>query len=114
VRNVQVEIFVPVATKNTAGQIIRYFGYQQNPVVAANTTITAQSVQPKTFTQAELAAFGISDRATNAKTMYSLIDSTYLKIGNRARVASDKIYDIFAIQEWEQHAETLLLPCVGE
>ncbi len=111
-RNVQVEIFVPVSVKATSGQIIRHYGYSEPIPVAANKIITASSVQPRTLSPAEIALWGIGDRIANSKTMF-FDPEPLVTIGNRVRVDSDKIYDVMSSNLWERHQEAVLLPIQG-
>jgi len=106
-----VEIFVPTITKTGDGTVKKVWAYTTGG--AANATVTCD-VQPKSLNEAQLKQWGLSTLSQDAKVIYDFNNNSYFKLGNRARVDYDTVYDIRGINNWESHGEYILLPVQGQ
>lgn len=124
-----VELFVPIKSKNSQGQVISAWGYKYFGGGYWDDTLTwtdslywydgpietiSADVQPKSLTEAQLKQWGYSILNADAQNMYYMGSSDYIEIGNRARVDSDIIYDIKAKNIWPSHVEAILVTVIGE
>jgi hypothetical protein len=109
--NESVEIYVPVMTKSTSGQIIKNWAYKQTPVCPPN-IILNRNVWPLGLSPFTNAQWGISDIPTNSKEMIGEYNQ-YISIGNRAKIDS-LVYDIKASNFYTVKQHALLVPVQGE
>lgn len=69
------------------------------------------TLQPRTLTEAECAAYGVDVRAANAKLL--ICDSNIeIKTTDRMELGIEK-YDVLATNDWWSHIEAILLPARG-
>jgi hypothetical protein len=119
IENATVSIYVPVAAQNGEGDPIKTWGYKKTPTPDAPAESIRCDVQPKSLTEAECLAWGISDRNANAKLVF-FSRSVYIAINNRMKVVSDfpgegaEYYEIKGVNRWAIHGEAVIVPVQGE
>jgi hypothetical protein len=118
-KNATVEIYIPVIAPNGEGTPVKTWGYKVKPTPLAPVETIVCDVQPSRLTQAQVAAFGITGREADAKTMF-FQNSNNIAVNNRVRVTSFFpnegvfIYEIKGTNHWPRHGEAILLPVIGE
>jgi hypothetical protein len=117
IKNATVSFYKKTKAKNNQGTWIETFGYLLTTPTAADLIIRAD-VQPHKLTTAQREIWGISDKNSNVKIMFSEYNSSLVD-GTRVSVVSDfdgttNYYEVKPVNSWPNHAETLLVPVQGE
>ena len=124
-----VELYEPITTKTSDGTPKKVYGYQGSCGgiwddtqtwndtqlwLDGSDSVIITDVQPKSLNEAQLKQWGLSTLSQDAKVIYDFNNNSYFKLGNRARVDYDTVYDIRGINNWESHGEYILLPIQGQ
>ena len=101
-RDTAVDVYYPVSAKNAQGIVAQTWTYFK--------TIEA-SFQPRTLTESQAQAWGVSVQAADAKWIAYENDESIREL-YRAKV-DGYWYDMRGINKWPGHAEALLIPVSG-
>lgn len=111
-QNATVSVYVPVINKNGEGDPIKTWSSTPSESIRCD-------VQPKRLDEAQVMAWGISDRNANAKLVF-FTRSGYIAINTRVKVVSDfpgegtSWYEVKGVNRWLRHGEAVIVPVQGE
>jgi hypothetical protein len=119
IENATVKIYIPVIAKNSEGTPTKTWGYKVTPEPIAPIEEFRADVQPARLSEADLQAYGLSNKDSDVKKMY-FYQSPNSVLNNRAFILSDFpgesgiYYEIRGSNHWPIHGEALLVPVQGE